>query len=635
MEDRTREENQEAILSEDGMEESAVKLAENMEPEAETSFAEYTDPDEDEKVEETLEHRLDRAGETPLYFEDKRRILLEICQELEKLHLENRAYGTVCAENVILTYPARTVTLREETDPEEDVNDGDAETDILKGKRAEQKSVAQDIFDLGKLIYRVLPESDRALEIAEKATSQDKTLRFGSVKEVREQLLTLWDPSLGILSRSREQVKLAAKSRKLWIGIGIAAAALILIAVGAYFFGKNVYPDMFVKRPAYNDGVEAMESENYEEAIRYFRDCGEDYKDAGTRIRACELELYRRGIEDNAKEKTKAWQKSGNKADLENAVKACYSVYEEGLDDGGTLQELGLLVLENVVTKLDRKEYEEAESTVKIFTGALPEKKNDMTRTLWADFYKTLAMGLENAGKYLDASGYYRELKEAGYKDYEERLQACKMAYAEEFLKQGRTKDALGVFQELAKAKVEGAEEKVKEASYIYGKELLQKEDYGNALNLLTAAGNYQDAEELAKKAGDQIKKAREKELEEKRRREEARNQGQSGSGSGSGSGSSTGGAWSLGFKVLNKSGDTVRLSISFRGGPADGTPGFICVAKMKDGTEYTGEYSIRIKGGSSQTITMQDEESEDLYSDISWVKVFDSEGRLMGTWTP
>ena len=611
------------------------------EREQEMIEGERTSTDPDEPVHETLEHRLGRVEEAPLSFEDKRVILLELCDALDRIHSEGRAYGKLCPEKIILTYPGRTVSLAEDSDKknkgddtEEEVKTGDAITEVLVGRfapdRQGDKSVQGDIFLMGKLIYLLLPESDKAMSIAERATGSTGAGRFKSVKELKEQLLYLWDPALGIVERSRKQVGMAARSKKLWIRIGIGAAAVLLIVGGGIFFRKTIYPEFFVRRPAYSDGVEAMEDGRYEEAIRSFQECGEDYKDVRSRIRACELEQYREDTENQAKEKVDLWKRSGNNADLENAVKACYSVYENGLDDGGKLQEFGLLVLEDVVKRLDQGDYDKAQSTVRIFTSALPDKKDNLLRTLWEDFYKTLAMGLEEAGRYLDAAGAYRELENKGFSGYTERLNTCKLAYAEEYMKEGRLKDAAGIFQELAKDGVEGAAEKAKEAAYLYGKEFLEKKDIQNALIWLDTAGDYKDAAELAKNEREAIRKAEAKAREEQRRKEAAQNQRSTETDVQVSSSQN----WSLRFQVEAKDAHTVDFNIFFRGGPPEGTPGFTCVVRTIDGMDSSGYYDVRVKDGRKETVTLQDPEAEDLLADVVALWVLDADGDLMGAWT-
>ena len=66
--------------------------------------------------------------------------------------------------------------------------------------------------------------------------------------------------------------------RRVWI----AAAILTLIVLTAAGITARLYfyPELKIRRPAYAAGVSAMENGDYREAIRQFRICGMDYKDA-------------------------------------------------------------------------------------------------------------------------------------------------------------------------------------------------------------------------------------------------------------------------------------------------------------------------------------------------------------------
>ena len=66
----------------------------------------------------------------------------------------------------------------------------------------------------------------------------------------------------------------------------MAAAAAALLT-----WRLVLYPELMIKRPAYEAGVEALEMGGYEEALYQFGICGEDYRDTAFRISEANLRM--------------------------------------------------------------------------------------------------------------------------------------------------------------------------------------------------------------------------------------------------------------------------------------------------------------------------------------------------------
>ena len=217
-----------------------------------------------------------RATGDKIDFEEKKRILLEICDGLEFLHSANTPiiHRDIKASNIMIADDG-TVKIIDYDAAKQYVPNKEKDTVLIgtQGVAApEQYGFGQsdertDIYALGKLIQRMLPDSKYALKIAEKATKLEPDARYKSVREMRLQIEKLWNPEISE-SRHRRMVIGKLLRSKGFISVSIIVVLVIIGAIGGYYFKTRIYPERFVRRPAYEAGIEAMKNENYDEALR-------------------------------------------------------------------------------------------------------------------------------------------------------------------------------------------------------------------------------------------------------------------------------------------------------------------------------------------------------------------------------
>ena len=233
----------------------------------------------------TLEEKL---GEE-LAFSEKKRILMDICEGLTFLHSAKPPiiHRDLKASNIMITEDG-SVKIIDYDAAKIYVKDEKSDT-VLIGTHGiaapEQYGFAQsdartDIYALGQLIRKMLPESPEAMVIAERATQMEPGKRYASAAALRKEIGRLKDPG----EKKRIRIPGIMSPRRSVRILSRCAAAAICASI--LFLGYRFwwYPEVTVRRPAYEAGCAAMERGEYEEALQQFAICGAGYRNTASLI---------------------------------------------------------------------------------------------------------------------------------------------------------------------------------------------------------------------------------------------------------------------------------------------------------------------------------------------------------------
>lgn len=247
---------------------------------------------------QTLEELLETEN---LPFAGRRRILLELCDALIFLHsaVPPIIHRDLKPSNVMVTEDGAVKLI--DYDAAKTFKGNEKEDTFLMGTHGiaapEQYGFAEsdartDIFALGRLILRMLPESGAAAKIAEKATKLDPDERYSSVREVKRLLENVREPVKPAEKRSRSG-KFAA------FVIGFAAAAVVVFLCFHFLTpsGKieaggsaaaSAETDSAKEEAArlqtlYQEAADLYDSGDYASAADKFKALG-DYSDAAARV---------------------------------------------------------------------------------------------------------------------------------------------------------------------------------------------------------------------------------------------------------------------------------------------------------------------------------------------------------------
>ncbi len=390
-------------------------------------------------------------------FEEKKRILLEICDGLEFLHsaIPPIIHRDIKASNIIISEDG-SVKIIDYDAAKQYIANKEKDT-VLIGTQGiaapEQYGFGQsdertDIYALGKLIQRMLPDSKHAMQIVEKATKLEPDKRYRSIKEIRSSIEKLWDPKISDSEHRRIVVSKRVKSK----GFIAGAVCLLIIAVlsvGGYIFKTKIYPEYYIRKPAYEAGVNAMNSENYEEAIKQFQICGTDYNDSKDLVDKCRINLIKDEYISEAEDAIEKYKETGYGSDARKAIEKCKMVQTQRIDNGEMLNGFYEYMIEYAFAGIEVADYSRGNSVFKILSEFDYEDLEELRTTyayqrgqkeyddgnyeeavmVWTDIrdYKdTKEKILDARYKYVKANldstngttkVYLKLLKEAGYKD--------------------------------------------------------------------------------------------------------------------------------------------------------------------------------------------------------------------------
>ena len=241
-------------------------------------------------IEEFIQGKtLDEKLEEGISFSEKKRILMDICEGLTFLHGAKPPiiHRDLKASNIMLTEDGN-VKIIDYDAAKIYVKDEKSDT-VLIGTHGiaapEQYGFAQsdartDIYALGQLIRKMIPESPEAMVIAERATQMEPGKRYSSAAALQKEIGRLKDPGRkkGIripgISSPRRSVRILSRC-------GAVAMLALVIFLGYHFWW---YPEVTVRRPAYEAGCAALERGEYEGALQQFAICGTGYRNTASLI---------------------------------------------------------------------------------------------------------------------------------------------------------------------------------------------------------------------------------------------------------------------------------------------------------------------------------------------------------------
>ena len=306
--------------------------------------------EEDEKlivIEELVQgETLDKLLSERLSFEEKKRILLEICDGLTFLHsaVPPVIHRDIKASNIMVADDGSVIIVDYDA-AKQYITSKNKDTVLIGtvGSAApEQYGFGQsdertDIYALGKLIERMLPNAPHAVPIVEKATKLDPSMRYKSVKEMKVQIEKLWDPSISDSEHRKMLLKKKLKSRWFKLMAAILLIAAFLATVGI-IFKSYIYPEYFVRRPIYQEGVDAMDNGDFETAYEKLSQYP-DYRDAAERMEVCDKHIQDAKFRKQAEQSIADYNSEKNPEDAGEALGYLKSLKEKGLDDGQMMED--------------------------------------------------------------------------------------------------------------------------------------------------------------------------------------------------------------------------------------------------------------------------------------------------------
>ena len=218
----------------------------------------------------TLEEILDQEEEA-LSFQERIRILTELCDGLSFLHNAQPPiiHRDLKASNIMLTEDGVVKII--DYDAAKIYISGEKKDTVLMGTHGvaapEQygfaaSDVRTDIFALGKLIERMLPDNADAAGIVEKATHMDPKKRYSSAAQIREQILRIREHASSFDTRlervipgfdpRRKNHRLLARA----LAAVLCAAIVLGCALAVWRFG--IYPEK--RRQAMHSWLDAIQN---------------------------------------------------------------------------------------------------------------------------------------------------------------------------------------------------------------------------------------------------------------------------------------------------------------------------------------------------------------------------------------
>ena len=214
-------------------------------------------------------HDILENEDQPLPFQERIRILTEICDGLSFLHSAQPPiiHRDLKASNIMLTedgvvkiidYDAAKIYVR-----------GEKKDTVLMGTHGvaapEQygfapSDVRTDIFALGKLIERMLPDNVDAARIVARATHIDPRKRYSSAAMVRDQIVRIREKSSSLDTRLEKIVPGFDPRSKTHRIMGRAAILLlcsaVLAGIGFAVWRLTIYPEQ--RRAAFREELAAI-----------------------------------------------------------------------------------------------------------------------------------------------------------------------------------------------------------------------------------------------------------------------------------------------------------------------------------------------------------------------------------------
>ena len=434
-------------------------------------------------IEEFIEGKtLEEYLELRPTFEDRKRILMDICDGISFLHSANPPiiHRDIKASNIMITNEG-TVKIIDYDAAKQFVANKSKDT-VLMGTQGiaapEQYGFGQsdertDIYAMGRLIERVLYDVRDAEKIISKATRIDPALRYGSIAELRNHIERLWDPAISKSLRRKLTYEKVVKSRAFKRGMAISIISLFLIVFivgGIKLFKTYIYPTQFIYKPAYERGVKAMNNEDYETAIEEFSLC-EGYKDSEDLSEKCDNIISYEMHKKDAEDKIDVFWETKSKDDLEKALIAIKLIPEcDGKEDVDEIfQSFCKEVEDYIETCIEEYNWDKAKVLyIALYSCGYEEAKDGDKEVI----YQQAEYNVERE-KYKYAHDYFATI--SGYKDADDRATECEYQYGLQCMEDGDYTKAVDTFETISG--YSDADEKRLLAMYKYCDKMKEKRD--------------------------------------------------------------------------------------------------------------------------------------------------------------
>lgn len=384
-------------------------------------------------LDELLDSGKDYRG-NPLTFEEKKRILLEICDGLAFLHSAKPPiiHRDIKASNVMVADDGSVKII--DYDAAKQYIEGKEKDTVLIGTQGsaapEQYGFAQsdertDIYGLGKLMQRMMPESVEAMKIAQKATKLQPELRYYSVSQMSFLIERLWDPSIPKSTRYKTTAKKVVGSKVFKIAVPVLIVAGILLMIG-YVFNTRFYHDIYVNEPAYKEGVAAMQSEDYETAMKKFDVCGTEYKDVETLYKTCKVESVKDGLVTDYEKALDKYRYNSTTTNAKGVFSAAEALKKNGVDNGETYDAFYKTLEDEMEECLDSQDYNQARS----IAAALESQSDEDMSYINDEIEYRKGMAAFEEGDYVSCVNALKTIDE--YKDSKDKVAEAKYLYCKQ-----------------------------------------------------------------------------------------------------------------------------------------------------------------------------------------------------------
>ncbi len=472
----------------------------------------------------TLEQVLfDAEKEGGLPFEERIRILTELCDGLSFLHSAEPPiiHRDLKASNIMLT-----------EDGVVKIIDYDAAKLYVKGQKRDTQLIGTqgsaapeqygfaasdartDIYALGKLIERMLPENADAIRIAAKATKMDPARRYANAAQMREAIKRIREhpPALDHLLEKIPGYDPSIRKHRLMARFGIVIFCACILFMAAVIYEYCVIKP--AKRQETIDNAihvasdaQAQPKDIAEASVQLLRECPYDKMDTNTQEQFREMA------------KTVVRRYTSPKKGEPQETGMCLS--KEGMDYVAAIQELGvdertanaIRIGGQLRYCLKINKWEEAFQALTYLEG-LPDEETEREAVYEAcssasEKYEQKFEGSKSSANASAALEFYSRLKNVGYGEAEKLLgnfyrTVLSSAHAQrdagEYDKAIRLYEVLRDYE---KDVVNGDSEptiteQILECGYLQAQEKMDSGDYPKARSEFTELGEYRDAADKA-----------------------------------------------------------------------------------------------------------------------------------------